>query len=77
MVSAFEDDAMYDKYVKRPTFCPYCGANDIAPGDGDIDIHGLHLLEADWMSRQVGCGACNKFWNEIYELTAIEEIKNY
>lgn len=76
--SAFEDPVLHAKYVKRPTFCPYCGHNNIKHDDGDIDIHGKYSdLEADWISRQVGCGNCNKFWNEIYELTAIEEIKNY
>lgn len=65
----FSESEWMDRYIKRPTFCPYCEA------DGVIS-HNIKP-EYDFAWTVVECQECHKRWKEIYSLTAIEEIEDW
>ena len=50
------------EYLNNPWHCPFCNSEDISAGDGGEGY------------REVTCNECGKMWNEIFEITDIEEI---
>ena len=54
------------RYIKHPHFCPYCGADE-------IDAGRIEHLGEDFAIQPVTCSPCGKEWDDVYELTGIEE----
>jgi len=54
------------KYIKNPTYCPYCNSRN-------LDAEVLHL-DGNQAYTNVECSNCKKEWTEIYTLTHIEEV---
>lgn len=60
--------AMEKKYLdRRGVECPFCESSDIEGQEINIDGGGA------W--QEVSCNTCGKSWNDLYELTGIEEIE--
>lgn len=60
---AFSKETIYN-YLKRPHFCPYCNGTDIVTGN----------YEPETQVQDITCENCGKTWNEVFQLTGIEEI---
>ena len=56
-----------DRYIKHPYSCPYCGADE-------IDADRLEKVMEAFAVQPVSCSVCDKMWNDVYLLTAIEEV---
>jgi len=69
----FEETEWMDRYVKRPTFCPFC-ETDHETAFGPITSDDSVPFDFAW--RIAECTACKNTWKEIYSLTAIEEISD-
>jgi hypothetical protein len=55
-------------YVEAPAQCPYCDGWQFTTGapkmhEGDAVV-----------KRQVTCKSCKRTWNDVYNLTDIEEL---
>lgn len=64
----FNDSGEMFRYVKDPSFCPYCENGHIT-AQSNIEDH------FDFGTRTISCDACKKEWTEVYHLIAIEEIQ--
>ena len=47
--------------------CPYCGTVGAAPIDDSFDFVGGRFIQTAY------CGDCKQFWNEVFELVALEK----
>ena len=63
----FTESEWAARYVKDPSFCPYCGEGHLT-SQSNIEDH------YDFATRIMRCDSCRKEWREVFELTAIEEI---
>jgi transcription elongation factor Elf1 len=57
------------RYVKDPTFCPYCN-------NKDLTSYGLQTVDEDFAIAEVECNTCSKWFTEVFELTDIVEEEN-
>lgn len=66
----FSESEWMARYIKNPNFCPYCEGTDIYSNNGLES-------ENDFAWRELTCLNCNKYWTEVFSLTAIEEPERY
>lgn len=59
------------EYLESPAACPYCGSYQVM-SKGDLKV----AKDDTVVKRKVGCGRCNKVWNDIYRLHDIEELES-
>jgi hypothetical protein len=59
--------AAYEKYLKEPTKCPYCGKG------GLVSEELVQFPEAQ-LRGGVRCPGCGKKWVEVYALIKLEEV---
>lgn len=65
----FEESEWMDRYVKHPSFCPYCEHRR-------IEVISDFFSHRGYGFRDIKCHNCDRSWRERFGLTAIEEIED-
>lgn len=55
-------------YINNYGKCPYCGSWEL---DGDS-----YDADGNLIVQQIHCLACQRYWNDVYTLTGIEEVQS-